>query len=171
MMTDMMARFVESGFAPVEFDGALVHPAYTHPISAGDRVRVRCVRANSTRAQGIMLRLRVPGVRGRAGEGGRLRVEEAEAPSIALWIDSAPEIVDAECVDARDGAVLQVSNRWRLPDGREDEWLNSFGILIEDAGPGTVFLHCSDGYGDEPSFDDLIVELEIVRPAASLAAS
>lgn len=117
--------------------------------------------------QGLTLRLRIPGRAGRKGEGGLLRVDDAESPSIVLWMDTAPEVVDAECIQLAGGAVLQVSNRWRLPDGREDEWLNNYGIKLEVVRQDVVVLHCSDGYGDAPSFDDLTVRLDIVRGGRS----
>jgi hypothetical protein len=163
MATSMMSRFVESGFQPVEFEGEIVHPMYTVDINERDHVRVTWIDANSPRVQGLTLRLRIPGRMGRKGEGGLLRVGDAESPSIILWMDTAPEVVDAECIERADGAVLQVSNRWRLPDGREDEWLNNYGIKLEPVGQDALVLHCSDGYGDAPSFDDLIVRLDVVR--------
>jgi hypothetical protein len=163
MATSMMQRFADSGFEPVDVDGDLVHPMYRVQIEQGDRVRIEWLRAGSPRVQGLSLRLRMPGCSGRRGEGGLLRVEDVEAPTIVLWMDTAPLVVEAECIDLKPGAELQVSNRWRLADGREDEWLNNFGIKIEPFNGSGAILHCSDGYGDDMSFEDLVVRVELNR--------
>ena len=81
-------------------------------------------------------------------------------------MDTAPPSVDVECVEAKQGSELQISNRWRLPDGREDEWFNNYGILIEHLAEDSVVLRCSDGYGDDLSFEDLVVRVDILRHAA-----
>ena len=51
----------------------------------------------------------------------------------------------------------------RVEDGREDEWFGNYGILIEEIGKDAFVLRCSDGIGLEPSFDDLVVQVELVR--------
>ena len=163
MTRSLMDRFAASGFKPIEVDGSVVHPMYRTQVREGDTVRVTWLDAQSPRPQGLTLRLRVPGRTGRRGEGGLLRVESVDAPTIVLWTESAPPVVEAECVTLQPGAELQVSNRWRLPDGREDEWLNNYGMKIEAAEGDAVVLHCSDGYG-APAFDDLTVRVDVLRP-------
>ena len=158
----LMTRFVESGFKPVEFDGELVHPMYRADLREGNVVRVTWISAGSPRVQGLALRLRKPGVTGAKGRGGLLRVEASEAPTIYLWMDTAPPVVDATCVRLAVGGEFQVTNRWRLPDGSEDEGLNNFGIKVERESDDSAVLHCSDGYGAEPSFTDLVVRIEVV---------
>jgi hypothetical protein len=80
-----------------------------------------------------------------------------------LWMDTAPPVVVAECVKLKKGAELRISNRWRHADGREDEWLNNYGMLIEKQGKDSFLLRCSDGVGFEPTFDDLVVRIDIAR--------
>lgn len=76
-------------------------------------------------------------------------------------MDTAPPVVDARCIEAKPGAELRVSNRRRLDDGREDEWLNNFGMLVENDGAGGTVLRCAEGYGlGPPSFDDLVVRIQ-----------
>lgn len=163
-MTDsMMSRFVSSGFEPVEVDGETVYPMVRMHPRVGDRLVITWLSASSPRVQGLAVRLRRPGIAGSKGNGGVLRVESIEAPSIMLWIDSAPPIVDIHVEDVIADAELQVSNRWRLADGREDEWLNNYGILIDEIDPYTFVLRCSDGFGDDLSFDDLVVRLQLKR--------
>jgi hypothetical protein len=163
MATSMMERFAQVGFEPVEVNGKVVHPIYRASVEQGDRIRITWLSAHAPRVQGLSLRLRLPGVTGRRGEGGLLRVGRVEAPTIVLWMDTAPPVVEAECAQLKHGAELQISNRWRLADGREDEWLNNFGIDVEPLNVSGAILHCSDGYGDDLTFDDLVVRVEVCR--------
>jgi hypothetical protein len=163
MDRSLMQRFLDSGFEPIAVDDMLVHPLFRTNMHPRDVVRVTWVSAVSPRVQGVTLRLRLPGVSGRRGEGGVLRVSDAEAPAIILWMDTAPSAVDVECVKRRDSAELQVSNRWRLENGQEHEWLNNFGMIIEPLQGEAFLLRCSDGYGSSPSFDDLVVRIDMKR--------
>jgi len=163
-----MDRFTATNFAPVEYDGLLVHPMLRLKVAVQDRLQLQWVSAHSPRVQGLSLRLRRPGVPGAKGRGGLLRADDAEVPTIVLWMDTAPVSVEVRCVQVTDGAELQVSNRWRMDDGTEHEWLNNFGIVIESRGPTSYLLRCSDGYG-APSFEDLIVRVEHIPAVASSA--
>jgi hypothetical protein len=162
MGQSMMERFEVSGFEPVAVDGEFIHPMWVG-IGEGDHIRLTWLSSNSPRVQGVSLRLRIPDVQGRDGEGGVLRIERREAPTMVLWMDTSPKVVEAECVSVRSGAELQVSNRWRLPDGRDDEWLGNYGIRIEPTDGDGIVLHCSDGYGDTPTFEDLVVRVDVRR--------
>jgi hypothetical protein len=156
-----MRQFADNGFSPIEYDGMTVHPMFRTPIAVGDRWRVRWLDAGSPRAQGLALRVRLPDVSGRRGEAGRLNVAGESSPSIHLWMDTAPPVIEVLCEEAAEGAELRVSNRWRLDDGREDEWFNNFGMLIEHDDNGGIVLRCAEGYGtDPPSFNSLVVRLE-----------
>ena len=168
MTTSMMSRFADSEFEPVEVQGQLVHPMLRLKPAPGDRLEVSWLSASSPRVQGLGIRLRLPGVAGARGFGGAMKVGEVESPAIMLWMDSAPETVVVECNEVSEDAELQISNRWRLDDGSEDEWLNNYGILIDEVAPGTYVLRCSDGYGDAPTFDDLVVRIKLI-PASNLA--
>jgi hypothetical protein len=170
MDPSMMRRFSEAGFQPIEVNARTVHPMVRLAIDVGDVVRVTWLGAGSPRVQGLSLRLRLPDVPRKRGEGGLLRVNDAESPTIVLWMDSAPQVVEAECVKLKEGAQLQISNRWRDESGREDEWLNNYGILIDDVGEESFVLHCSDGVGLEPTFDDLVVRIDIVRASHQRAS-
>lgn len=161
-----MHRFATNRFEPVDVDGVTVHPMFSSEIAAGELVRVTWVAATSPRVQGLGVRLRLPNTPGARGRGGLLRVHGEEAPTMLLWMDTAPAVVDVACVKVEPGAQLQVSNRWRSDDGTEDEWLNNYGLIIETLDSRTHILHCSDGHGSDPSVDDLTVRIEI-RPASS----
>jgi hypothetical protein len=130
-----MRRFADNGFQPLTLDAKTIHPMFRAPIARGDTICVTWSGSSSPRVQGLALPVRPPEVPGRVGEAGRIEVNGVASASVHLWMDSAPPVVELRCVEAKPDAELRVSNRWRLEDGREDEWLNSFGMLIErDAG-------------------------------------
>lgn len=160
----LMDQFIDGGFKPVEYDGRLVYPNYWMDPEEGDVVQVEWLSAASPRAQGVVLRLRIPERTRRSGEGGLLQWEELEAPSIRLWMRSAGPIAEVRCESIRAGARLVLTNMWEGPTG-VDEGLNNFGMLIEPVDDDTVDLHCSDGYGARPDFRDMVVRVSLMRPS------
>ncbi|MBO0768895.1 MAG: hypothetical protein J2O48_09455 [Solirubrobacterales bacterium] len=161
-MASLGKQYLANGFEPITYQGELVYPNFSADMAVGDRVRTTWLSAASPRVQGLSLSLRIPDIGGAKGRGGLLRIEETEAPTIGYWMDTAPRVVEAECVKLKSGAELWISNRWRTDDGVEHEWLNNFGIKIEPITEDSVILHCSDGYG-EPSFDDQVVRVDLIR--------
>lgn len=161
----MMARFEESGFEPIVLDGQLVHPMLRLQVAEGDIVLIEWEASGSRRTQGLGLRLRHPNVTGPQGYAGRLEVAGATAPAIMLWEDSSPPSVEVRVASVQPGGELRVSNRWRHEDGREDEWLNNYGMLIAEEDDGSLVLTCSDGVGLSPTFGDLVVRLRISAAA------
>lgn len=162
-MTDMMSRFEQSNFEPVVVAGQLVHSYVPMKVGSGDIVRITWMSAASPRTQGLSLRLRRRGIKGARGYAGRLRSDELVGPGIALWTDLSSPAPVVECEEIPDDVQLEVSNRWRHETGRVDEWLNNYGIVIEELEPDSWILHCSDGVGDQPTFDDLVVRIDITR--------
>lgn len=140
-------RFAESGGEGVEVDGRMVHPMFRTEIRGGDEVRVYFESASAGREQGLVMKVTE----------GELEVKGQRARSFLLWRDESP--ADIELV-ARGHGELRVWNAWRH-DGLVEEWSGNAGVLVEDDGE-TVTLYMSDGIG-EPSFDDLVVNLEIAR--------
>jgi len=161
----MMDRFAASGFEPVDVNGKQVYPFLALQPAIGERLVLRWVGAHSPRVQGVALRLRRVGARGARGRGGLLRVDDVEAPSILLWMDTAPPVVTVEVVAIDADAELRVSNRWRTDDGVEHEWLNNYGMMVESKPDGEHVLWCSDGFGYELNerFDDLILSVALRR--------
>lgn len=158
----MMERFGESEFHPVRHDGEIVHPFAALSVARDQEFDIEWVSTGSPRVQGLGVRV----VRlDRRGDAGQLEIAGRNAPAMMLWHDSAPPRVTVRCLEIEDHAVVRISNRWRHDDGREDEWLNNYGIRVEEEGADSVVLHCSDGVGDEPTFTDLVVR--VTRPPGS----
>ena len=139
-------RFAEAEGGPVDTEAGQAHPMFERAVSAGQHLRVRFESTAGERPQGLVVK----------NAGGELEVDGDRAPEFALWREGAPEVVDVSVVG--DGE-LRVWNTWRHEDGLVDEWSGNAGMLIEDGGD-TVRLRMSDGPG-EPSFDDLVVSLEL----------
>ena len=163
----MMERFAASSFEPVEFEGATVHAMYWAAVTTGDIVEIEWLSAASPRPQGVTLRLRKPGVTGKKGVGGTLSWEGHHGAAIRIWMDKSGPSTEVACSDVRDGAKLRVTNVWEAPNGRVDEYLNNYGITIDVVDDDTAVLHCSDGHGTRPSFDDQVVKVSIRRRGAA----
>jgi hypothetical protein len=154
-----MELFAENGFRPIVLDGRTVHPMFRTSIREGDRFDVAWLEWRVDRPQGLRLEVRLPGVRGSRGRGGVLRIDRAESPVGTFWREDAPDVVHVECVRSKPGAELWISNRWRLGTV-EHEWLNNFGMLIDEQSENTYVLHCSDGVGHRLTFGDLVVRID-----------
>jgi hypothetical protein len=161
-------RFRASGFGPVRIGDLYVHPMFRAYVNPGDVFRVTWLSAASSPTQGITLRMRMPGVARRRGEGGLLRSGGVESSAIVLWADKERPYDDVECASRRDGAELWISNRWRGQDGVVHEWLENFGMVVEDLAESGVLLRCSDGDG-APDFTALVVRIELRKPDGRLA--
>lgn len=161
LMVATMDRFEASNFNAIEYADQVVWPFVAIPVTSGDRFTLEWVSIGSPRTQGLAFRLRDPGVTGRKGYAGTLRAGGATSPVIFVWKDTSPSTVSGEVVEVSEAGVLRVSNRWRTGDGVEHEWLNNYGIVTESLEDGALLLHCSDGVGEAPSFDDMVVKLQV----------
>lgn len=110
-----------------------------------------------------MVRLRDPDTPGKKGYAGELVCNGVTSPAIRLWMDTAPEEWYVAVASVRQGGELWISNCWRHADGGVDEWLNNYGMLIEERSPGSYLLRCSDGYGLSLTPTDLVIEVEWIR--------
>lgn len=156
-----MKRFAENNFRPINQNGRVIHPMLRLPVTANDRIAVHWISTASARPQGLAFRIRKPLIKGKKGYGGTLNHAGTVAPALALWMDTSPRNASIDVVKAEPGAELQISNRWRMPDGREDEWFQNYGMLITEESPNEFMLQCSDGIHEEPNFDDLVVRISL----------
>jgi hypothetical protein len=144
-------RFEAVQGAPVEIDGQLAHMMYElPPIAAPAELRI-ALRAGDARPEGLRLKARH----------GRVVVNGEPLDNVVLWSDSAPPEVVAELQPrGRQPMSLRLWNTWRDAQGIAHAWIGDAGMLVERDDGGRVVLRCSDGF-DRPSFDDLVVELEL----------
>jgi hypothetical protein len=90
---------------------------------------------------------------------GMLRVADVEAPQLDIWTDTAPSVVEVECVET-DG-FLRFYNIWqsgRRP-GVESRSATS-GMLAEELVDGWRRYSCTD-IGLEPDFERIVFRIAI----------
>ena len=144
-------RFQAAQGAPVEVDGQLAHMMYElPPLDGPARLRI-ALRAGEARPDGLRLKAR----------NGHVVVDDQALDDVVLWSDSAPPEVTAELQPGGGKPMsLRMWNTWRDGQGAMQAWVGDAGMLVEEGEGGRVLLRCSDGF-DRPSFDDLVVELEL----------
>ncbi|MEM7092520.1 MAG: hypothetical protein AAF567_05930 [Actinomycetota bacterium] len=127
--------------------GETIHSLLRLDVAPGDRLTVTRVAASRRRAQAIKL----------AVDRGDVRANGVVVPSIAIWSHTAPEQAELQIVGKR-ARSIDLWNAWSF-QGVVSEWLGNAGMIVEDDGAAKL-LRCSDGLG-EPSFDDLVVRVEV----------
>lgn len=152
MSARLAERLAAAQGAPIEVDGKLVHMMFElPPISDAAELHIE-LETDSARPQAVRLKAR----------GGKLLLNDQLVDDVVLWSDTAPPSVTASLRPQSSGKpmTLRVWNAWRDPAGTMQAWIGDAGMLVEEPAPGAVVLRCSDGF-DAPSFDDLIVRLEL----------
>jgi hypothetical protein len=157
MMTSKLAElFQASNGAPIEWQGKTVRMMYeVLGLHAGQVIQITFEKVSSARPQAVRLKAR----------GGRLEVNGQVLDDIAIWSDSATNPVRLVVRPATDSNPISVRvwNAWRDSAGTMQAWIGNSGIVVEEGGKAVV-LHCSDGF-DEPVFDDLVAQFEILPVA------
>lgn len=130
-----------------KWQGRTVHSFVRIAVTDGDRIVIRRLRASKIRAQALKL----------AVDRGELKANGLVVSTVAVWSHTAPDTVTLDIVGKRAKSV-DIWNAWSH-EGVDSSWLGNAGILVESTGDGHL-LRCSDGLG-EPSFDDLVVRVEV----------
>ncbi len=143
---------------PISFEGKIVHPIWRISLAPGEGVAIRFVAWTPDVPQGLRMSLDTAT--------GRLVVAGEEIREVVLWRETAPPRPIVLMPKARRRPqVLAVWNVWRGGGPSScDAWIGNCGMIVEEAG-ATLSLRCSDGVGP-PNFEDLVVEIERVPPAA-----
>jgi hypothetical protein len=134
----------------VQYDGLTVHGVVFKHVEKAGRFIVRFIKAVHTPMQALRIDI----------DPGKLLIEEIESAKMILRLDTSPDTIEVVYRPHRDGSRISMYNAWINEDGGIDAWLMNFGMLLEEAG-NKMTLHCSDGRG-EPTFDDLIAEIEFL---------
>lgn len=150
MTPDLATAFAEQRSTAIDWNGVRVHSLVQFDeVPSG--MTLTFVSGKTDPVQGVELRMR----------GGTLLVNGHESADIVLWWDTAPPEVRVEVrTYGRQPPVLKLWNIWRGSRDVTQAWLGNAGIRIEgDPASGRFCIRCSDGLG-EPSFDDLVVDIE-----------
>lgn len=149
-MTDLSEMFAEQQSNVIDWNGTPVY-GLVEFAELPSRLRLSFVSGKQIPAQGVQLRMR----------GGTLVANDQESADIVLWQDTAPQNVSIEVRrGGRGKPELKLWNVWRGGLDVTQAWLGNAAIQIEgEPASGSFQIHCSDGQG-EPSFNDLILEVE-----------
>lgn len=150
-MKKILAKlFSEAKGHTVEYEGRTVHGVVFRHVNTPGKFLVRFIKAVPLPVQALCIDI----------EPGKLLIEDTEAPNMLLRLDTSPSVVNVSYRPGTKGSRISFYNAWINEDGGIDSWLVHAGMLVEESGNKMV-LRCSDGRG-EPTFDDLIVEIEFL---------
>ena len=137
---------------PVHYERRSLWLSYRLSVCTGDHVRLLFEGFRRRPRQGIQLIME--------NRRHRMTINDQQAKGFILWADTAPPEVPVEITNAGRGGRLILYNVW------EDEkygtllhGLNWTAMDVRDCTDGSLLIDCSDGYGLEPSFGDLVVRL------------
>ncbi len=137
----------------VQYKGLTVHAAYFKHVTRPGMFVLRFLHEILHPVQAFSIHL----------DDGKLVVEGQEAQRGIFRRDTCPELVIGYFEPPPWGTRISLFNEWIDENGNSDAWIGHAGMLVEEFG-NKVFFHCSDGKG-EPTFDDLIVEIEFIDDA------
>ncbi len=133
-MTCTGDRFLADQVDHIEIDGQTVHSAVVFELTEVTKITAKRVAHNGQRPEGLVLESSTP-----------IEVAGVKAKRIALWSDTAPEVVELTASAGR----LMIWNVWR-DDEIEHAWVGWAGIRRTDhedtPGEDRITLHCSDGH-------------------------
>jgi hypothetical protein len=149
-MTDLSEIFAEQQSNLIYWNGKPLYGLLEFD-QLPSRIRLTFVSAKESPVQGVQFRIR----------GGTLLANGKESADIVLWQDTAPRNISIDVRrSGRGTASLKVWNVWRGGLGVTQAWLGNAAIQVEgQPNSGSFRMLCSDGQG-EPSFDDLIVDVQ-----------
>lgn len=141
--------FAKGNGRRTKWQGTTISSITRLDVSTGDRIAVTRVRSSRVRAQALKI----------AVDRGDLRANGIAVPVVSIWSHTAPERAELTVVGRR-AKSIDIWNAWSF-EGVDSAWIGNAGMLVEQEG-ATHVLRCSDGLG-EPSFDDLVVRIEVIR--------
>lgn len=150
MKTTLAQLFKKSRGKPVVYEDKLVYAAVFKNVSTPGRFIVRFIKAVAKPLQALLIDIHP----------GKLSIFDTESHKMILRRDTAPDTVEVRYIPVPQGSRIAIYNGWINEQGGTDAWLMHAGMLVEETG-NKMILRCSDGRG-EPTFDDLIVEIEFL---------
>lgn len=156
-MPDFQAAFIRAAGHPIEYQGRSLFVACRLELYKAVRVHLLFERAASAPVQGLLVKT--------ASRRHVLQVGEAASHSLVFWADTSPRHSEIVLPATRKPLQLLVRNVWKFEDdGGLMMGLNAAAMGIVEEAPGRWLLECSDGFGTDPHFDDLVARL-VVEPA------
>ena len=160
LVPDFTRSFANTTDGIVEYEGRMLRASYRVSVVPQTRLRItfqKCVRRP---VQGLSIKLEDPR--------GALEIEGTRSRGFALWTDTAPHDVECVVLKARRNCQLSLHNTWRDEKyGTMMYHLNAAAMDVREQPDGSLLMCCSDGWGTEPSFEDLVVRLAIDLPSGA----
>ena len=150
MKETLAELFTQAQGPTVDYNGLTVHGAVFRPVKKPSRFIVRFIKYVERPVQALLIDI----------DTGKLFVEDSVSSKMILRLDTSPHVVEVRYEPSHQGSKVIIYNGWINENGGTDAWLMHSGMLVEETG-NKMILRCSDGLG-EPTFDDLIVEIEFV---------
>ena len=152
-MPDFTPAFKESKGAPIQYDGRTLHSSLQLQVSAGDRLDIFLERFVARPIQGLAI--------SSVNKGHKLSIASSKHHSFVLWTDTAPSHIELTApVNVRKPVQLIIYNVWRDEKyGTTMYALNAAAMIVEQPRADEWTIACSDGWGVEPDFGDLVVRL------------
>jgi hypothetical protein len=156
MKKTLAELFMKSRGKPIEYNGITVHSAVFRHVKKPGRFMVRFIKAKPEPIQALRINI---------DKGGALTIRELADiergdPKIILRLDTCPDVAEVVYRPSPQGGRLTFYNAWIDENDQIDAWVMHAGMIVEET-EKKILLACSDGIG-EPSFDDLIVEIEFL---------
>ena len=138
----------------IEYQGRQLRLSYWLSVSKGDRLHLIFERQTARPVQGLALQLH-----DRRGE---LQIGGTRSRHMVLWTDTAPRHVECSVNKVKRGGQLSLMNVWRDEKyGTTMMGLNCAAMDVQVQADGSALLCCSDGWGMDPDFSDLVVRLSV----------
>ncbi len=161
-MPDFKPLFAASHGQPIEFAGHKLQLSLRLELTPASRLHILFESSIHKPVQGISVTADRPKH--------RLVVAGVSARSFALWRDTAPNHVEVSLPEARQRVPVTIYNVWRdEKHGTMMYGLNAAAMRVTQEAPSKWLLECSDGWGTDANFDDLIVR--VVEEPGSLGAA
>jgi hypothetical protein len=159
-MPDFQPSFVAAGGHPIAYQGRDLFLACRLELHTAVRIHLLLERAASDPVQGLRIRA--------ANRRHILRVGDVGGHSLVFWTDTSPRHSEIALPATRTPLHLLVRNVWKFAeDGPMMMGINAAAMGIVEEAPGRWLLECSDGFGVEPHFDDLVARLVVEPPSAA----
>ena len=158
-----MSLFAASHGEPIEFGGQTLHLRLDIVAPPKSRLHVLFESSLASPVQGLAVSARQPKH--------KLKVMGTSARHLVLWRDTAPKHVEVELPSARQPLSVVIYNVWRGEKyGTTMYGVNAAAMRVTEEGPGKWLLECSDGWGTEANFSDLVARVVIEPPESGGAA-
>jgi hypothetical protein len=161
-MPDFMPLFVASRGKPIDFEGQLLHSALHLALAPSSRIHILFESSATRPVQGLSISAERPKH--------RLGIAGMSARHFVLWRDTAPRHVEVELPRARQPVLIAIHNVWRDEKyGTTMYGTNAAAMRVTEERVGKWLLECSDGWGTDAHFGDLVVRV-VLEPASGSAA-